>query len=329
MKEDEATNWDGFSKLFSNQLFSRVFPMTQTLQTPLAVSLVIPARAPVESAYRVKQWELVRFAARGGLAGIYRSRPAGSPPSQPASYAIKMLLPDWKDDPQAVRLLQREALVGQSVSHPHLIPILSASIQQAPRFVVMPWLDGATLQQRLDAGERFDLPRVLWIARQTAEALDALRRSGWLHGDVKPSNIMLSPDGHATLLDLGFARRTDEGGSAVDRCVLGTFHYIAPELLSSAIRADARSDIYSLGAVLFRILAGRLPFESADMAELATQHRQSLPPDLRRVAPHLPAEVARLVHRMLSKDPMRRPQTPRELIDALARLEIETFAERA
>ncbi|HEY4759432.1 MAG TPA: serine/threonine-protein kinase, partial [Thermoguttaceae bacterium] len=239
---------------------------------------------------RVRQWELVKFAGKGALTKIYRARPAGAPPNQPGSYALKMLLPVWQNDAQAVRLLQREALVGKTVSHPHLIPILDASVQQIPRFVVMPWLDGATLEQQLTSGKRFDLPEALWIARQTAEALGALHQAGWMHGDVKPSNIMVSPEGHATLLDLGFARRSDEIGSAVDRCVLGTFHYIAPELLTSSLRADIRSDIYSLGAVLYRILAGRLPFAGDDLAELASQHKQSLPPNLRRLAPHLPAE---------------------------------------
>ena len=83
-----------------------------------------------------------------------------------------------------------------------------------------------------------------------------------MHGDVKPSNIMLSPDGHATLLDLGFARRTDETGSAVDRCVLGTFHYIAPEFLTSAIRADVRSDIYSLARSCSASLPGDCPLKA-------------------------------------------------------------------
>jgi serine/threonine-protein kinase len=303
--------------------------MTQTLQTPPLAALSHPVLETSKFPCRVRQWELVNFAAEGGLAQIFRARPAGPQPNQPALYALKMLLPDWQNDAQAVRLLKREALVGQSVSHPHLIPILYASVQQSPRFVVMPWLEGATLEQRLAAGQRIDLPQVLWIARQMAEALDALHQAGWMHGDVKPSNIMLSPDGHATLLDLGFARRWDETGSAVDRCVLGTFHYIAPEFLTSAIRADIRSDIYSLGAVLYRILAGRLPFAGDDLADLASQHKQSLPPELRRIAPHLPAGVARLIHQMLSKDPLRRPQNPRELIEILARLEIETFSERA
>ena len=132
-----------------------------------------------------------------------------------------------------------------------------------------------------------------------------------------------------TLLDLGFARRADETGSVVERCVTGTCNYIAPEMITSALRADIRSDIYSLGVMLFEVLSGRLPFEGKDLAELATLHRQARAPDLRRLVPHLPTAVVRLVREMLAKQPLRRPQTPRELIDRLAALEILTFGERA
>jgi len=290
---------------------------------------------------RVGQWELDYLAAEGGLACVYCARPAGTPADRPAPYALKMLRPQWQDDPRAVRLLQREALVGRSISHPHLVSILQANLGRPPRFVVMPWLQGSTLQAQLDAGPDHpadgallrmvpvDLPVALWIARQVAEALEVLHAAGWMHGDVKPGNVFISPGGHATLLDLGFARRRDETGSAVDRLLTGTCNYMAPELITSALRADIRSDIYSLGVVLFELLAGRLPFTGESLAELATQHRQSRPPDLRRLTPHLPSGVVQLVQQMLAKDPLRRPQTPRELTDRLARLEIATFSERA
>jgi serine/threonine-protein kinase len=150
-----------------------------------------------------------------------------------------------------------------------------------------------------------------------------------MHGDVKPSNMMISPEGHVTLLDLGFARRNDETGSAVDRCVMGTCHYLAPEWITSALRPDIRSDIYSLGVVLFELFAGRLPFRAQDLAELAQQHKEAAPPDLRRLVPHLPTDVVHLVGQMMAKQPLRRPQKPRELIDRLVRLEIATFSERS
>ena len=302
--------------------------MTQTTQESNSSAAVL-RRARPELPSRVSQWELVQLAAEGSLARVYRARPADARCDCPCGYAVKMLRPEWEDDPRAIRLLLREAVAGRSVSHPHLVSILLASVRQTPRYVVMPWLEGCTLQARLAAGNPVAVPVALWIARQVAEALGALHAAGWMHGDVKPGNIFLSPEGHVTLLDLGFARRRDETGSAVDRPVTGTCNCIAPEQITSALRADIRSDVYSLGVVLFELLSGRLPFTGKDMADLAEQHKQAVPPSLLRLVPQLPTAVASLVHQMLAKEPLRRPQTPGELIERLSVLEIATFRERA
>jgi serine/threonine protein kinase len=278
---------------------------------------------------RVGEWDLVRLVGEGSLTEVYRARPAGSAADRPAAYALKMLRAQWQRDPKAIELLRREALVGRQVAHPHLIAILAAGLVRPPYFVVMPWLEGRTLAKRLAGRVGIDVPVALWIGRQVAEALDALHAAGWTHGDVKPTNIFISPEGHVTLLDLGFARRGEETGSAVDRCVMGTCSYMAPEMITSALGADIRSDIYSLGVVLYEAFSGRLPFAGSDLGELASQHRQARPPDLRRLVPQLPRGVTRLVHQMLAKVPLRRPQAPAELIERLVALEIETFAERA
>jgi eukaryotic-like serine/threonine-protein kinase len=338
--------------LFSSRAFDRM------IQTEVTLSASAPcAHRADEGTFpcRMRQWDLVELAAEGNLTRVYRAKPSDAPSHGSPRYAIKMLRPEWEDDPRAMGLLEREALVGRSVSHPHLIPILESHLGSPPRLLVMPWLEGATLEAQLgrvrwvdrvgwvdrsaphpDAAEdcaagltALDLPEVLWFARQVAEGLAALDRAGWMHGDVKPSNIFVSPEGHVTLLDLGFARRTDETGSAQQRCVTGTCNYLAPEWITSALRADIRSDIYSLGVVLFQLLCGRLPFDGHSLAELATQHLQSAPPNLVRLAPHLPRELIELVRRMLAKDPLRRPQTLCDVVDELAALEIATFAERA
>jgi eukaryotic-like serine/threonine-protein kinase len=279
-----------------------------------------------KNACRIGQWDLVSLAACGSLANVFRARPADAAADSSASYALKMLRPELAGNPKAVELLAREAEVGSQVEHPHLITIFSASLSRAPHFLVMPWLEGATLERRLATGHNIDLPHALWIVRQTAEGLAALDGAGWMHGDVKPGNLLISPSGHVTLIDLNFARRRDEPGAAVDRCILGTFYYIAPELLTSAIRADIRSDIYSLGVVFYELLTGRRPFEAEDMADLAAQHLRAVPPAFKELVWHVPKDVGRLVRRMLAKDPSRRPQSPKDLIGELMRLEIDTFS---
>jgi serine/threonine-protein kinase len=273
-------------------------------------------------------WQVVRQVAEGQLSRVYQARPVDGSAGRPAAYAVKVLMERWYDDAAATETVRREATAGRQVSHPHLISVLAAQVDGPPYYVVTPWLAGETLAAALAAGRCPSLAAALWFARQAAEALGALDASGWMHGDVKPSNLFVCANGHLTLLDLGFARRPDESGSAVDRCVAGTFHYIAPETVTSAMRSDIRSDMYSLGVTLYELLTGRLPFEGRSLAELAEQHRQGRPRPIRSLVPGLPLVVARLVHRLMAKEPLRRPQTPGELVERLFGLEIATFAER-
>jgi serine/threonine-protein kinase len=239
-----------------------------------------------------------------------------------------MLRPQWEDRPEAAALLRREAKVGREVTHPHVVPILAAHLDSAPYFVVMPRLVGQTLAEELAAGP---LPAgiAVWIGRQAAQALGAMHDSGYLHGDVKPANLFIAPNGHVTLIDLGFARRLNESGSAVNRLVLGTINYLAPELLMSAVRAGAHSDIFSLGVVFFEMLTGRVPLVARNLADLLQMHNEYRPPNLRAICPDVPAALAALVRQMLFREPLRRPQSMSEVVDRLVRLEIETLADRA
>jgi len=298
-------------------------PATE-FQDALAAPFAVGATTPL----CVGEWELTHLIAEGNFSRVYRARPAGSSPEVPGCYAVKVLRPELEEDRQAVALLCQEARVGRGVRHPRVVSILQASVGRAPRYLVMPHLEGATLRGQLDAGGPIDLPAALWFVRQVAEGLEAMHTAGWVHGDIKPGNIHLSPEGHATLLDLAFARRADQPCSVLDQCIAGTAPYLAPELFTSALRSDIRSDLYSLGVVLYELLAGQLPLFGGSLAELAEQHRETRPTPLRQVVPQVAEPAAALVHRMLAKDPMRRFQTPRELIDQLMRLEIETFSHR-
>ncbi|MBX3415745.1 MAG: serine/threonine protein kinase [Pirellulales bacterium] len=278
---------------------------------------------------RLDDWELVSRVAEGHVTTFYQARVAGQSTQTAPGYAVKLLEPRFEQDARAIAEIEREAHVGRQVTHPHLVPILAARVSRAPYYVVMPWLVGSTLAELLAGDIRPGVAATLWIARQVAEALDALHAKGWMHADIKPSNIFLSAQGHVTLLDLGFARHRDEQTSALDRCVTGTPEYMAPEMVTSTLRPDIRSDLYSLGVTLYKLLSGRLPFLATEIGELLQAHRQAEPPELRRLVPAIPLEVSHLVRELMAKEPLRRPQSPRELIERLFSLEIKFFADRS
>lgn len=277
---------------------------------------------------RMGPWQLVRLLGEGALTRVYLARPLESPESTP-TYAVKALRREWWNEPAAIEILRREALVGRKVAHHQVVSVLDSQLGQPPFYVVMPRLPGETVAARLAAGRRPALPEALWIARQAAEALDAIKQAtGMMHGDVKPANLLVGPDGHTTLIDLGFCQTAAESKSWADRPVVGTLQYIAPEVVTSAASADERSDLYSLGVTLYEMITGVVPFEADDPAKLITLHREAKPKCLRECRPDAPRSVASLVHRLLAKEPLRRPATAKEVAKELIRLEIESFAAR-
>lgn len=278
---------------------------------------------------RAGPWQLVQLVSETTFARLYTARPADADEAQTPAYAVKMLRKEWWRDTSAIELFRREAWVGSKVSHPHVVPVLSANVRQPPFYLAMPLLAGSTLRERLDQGWRPSTPEALWIARQVVEGLDALFQTvGMIHGDIKPENVLLGPTGHATLIDLGFARNPDEGRSWAHETVMGSLAYIAPEVVTSAYAGSPESDQYSLGVLLYELLTGRLPFESSDPAELVALHRGQKPPSILALRPDLSSDVASLVHTLLAKDPLRRGGTLAELAARLVRLEIDSFAVR-
>ncbi|MGE3780192.1 MAG: serine/threonine-protein kinase, partial [Pirellulaceae bacterium] len=186
--------------------------------------------------------------------------------------------------------------------------------------------EGISLREYLRRFHPLPPANCLWIARQVAEGLAALGEKGWAHCDVKPENIQVARNGHATLCDLGLARRLTPGQKG-DAALVGTPAYMAPESFTPGEARTPAADSYGLGIVLFELLAGRRPFPHTDAEELMAAHRMVRAPDPRTIRPDLPARIAQLVRSLLAKEPMRRP-TGRELITALVDAEIDLFEQR-
>lgn len=311
--------------LLANHPVSTTPPLAVVPPPPSAPEVM----EPVDNDGRcISGWMRSRCIGEGTFAVVYQARPATCPEDSPADYAIKILRPAFHSDPAAIRTMQREAYVGRSVTHPHLLSVLSASLDTAPYFVVSPYLSGATLADVLRFRGRLRVPLALWVTRQVAEALACLHESGWVHRDIKPANIMMSENGHCTLIDLGFALHADDAAAGLSAALEGSLQYTAPEIFLSRGSVTPRSDIYSLGIVLYELLSGYRPFGSTDPALIIESHLREVAPKIRQRCPHVPVEAAHLVHQMLAKDPLRRPPTCRDLVEQLVQLEIETFTDR-
>jgi serine/threonine protein kinase len=278
---------------------------------------------------RLGPWQLVRPLGEGNLTRVYLARPADGPQNQSAAYVVKVLRKEWWRDPLAIEMQRREAWVGSKLSHPNILPVLSVSVEDPPFYIVTPKLDGATLSQMILDRGRLGVPLALWIARQVAEGLAALLdATGMIHTDVKPDNILVSPTGHATLIDFGFVQTAAEASQWATRPLAGTLAYIAPEMVTSALAAGPQADIYSLGVTLYEMLTGNRPWNTDDPTQLAALHREAKPADIRQQRPELSQPIADLVQSMLAKNPLRRPGSTRELATRLVRLEIESFTLR-
>jgi serine/threonine protein kinase len=310
--------------------YRRLSSMQLRLGTPHAQHA--PARrrlsAPVAAAPRVqaRPWRLTRRLPTAGKLELFRASAANE--LGPGCYVLKTTA--IADDAIALAMLHREHVVSSDVSHPNLNSVLAADFHARKPVLILPYLEGISLRHliasRASAPNLVPAPYALMLARQLAEALAAMHAAGWLHSQVRPEHVIVSPHAHATLIDLTLARRLDShecdcGGAQDNRAAT----YEVPESFSSRRRLTTAADIYSLGIVLFELLTGQPPFSASSLRQLAICHQRQAPPDLRQIHLGLPHDVAHLVRRMLAKEPLRRP-SDEQLIRWLTELEIQALA---
>jgi eukaryotic-like serine/threonine-protein kinase len=223
--------------------------------------------------------------------------------------AVKLLL-DY-GDPRSVARFQQEAQILARLHHPNVISVFDTGVDGGDRFIVMELVEGPTLRELLDTEGRLAPERAAEIASRLASALAFAHGKAVIHRDVKPSNVLLPPDGGVKLADMGIARLLSPEALTATLSVRGTALYISPEQVRGD-RVDPRADLYSLGCVLFEMLTGRTPFEG-DLAALSYAHTHTAAPRVRSIDPTVPAAMDELVAAMLEKDPAQRPPTGEEV----------------
>ena len=257
----------------------------------------------------------------GGMGEVYLARD-----SRLARKVALKLLPDYfTRDEQPVKRFKQEAQAASALNHPNIITIHDIGQAEGRHFIATEFVEGETLRKRLANG-RMSLSEALDVAAQVASALSAAHQSGIVHRDIKPENIMLRPDGIVKVLDFGLAKLTERRIPGVDTealtvdtapgTVMGTASYMSPEQARGR-EVDARTDIFSLGVVLYEMLAGRLPFKGETASDVIASILEKEPVPLSHHSPEAPAELQWIVSKGLRKEREDRYQTVREMLSDL------------
>jgi len=223
-----------------------------------------------------------------------------------ARVALKVLRPERAAESVSLARFVREARVAGGIDPRHVVPILELEESRGLTYLAMPYYDGGSLAQRLTERGRLAIDETVELAAQLGRGLDELHRRGVLHRDVKPSNVLLDETGVAALSDFGLARAVDSTRLTAEGQILGTPHYLAPELIEG-LEASEASDIYALGCVLYECLAGEPPFAGRGIAAVGFAHLAEPPPDVRERRPEISADLARALLAALEKEAGARP----------------------
>ena len=262
---------------------------------------------------------------KGGMGVVFRAEDL----SLKRMVALKVMKPTVSDTPEYVERFLREAQAAAALTHDNIIPIHSVGEDNGVPFLVMPLLDGESLADRLVREAVISINDVFVIAKQVAAGLDAAHAAGLLHRDIKPENLWIESEGRVRILDFGLARVMDDSGSLTTTgSVIGTPRYMSPEQ-AEAQSVDARSDLFSLGAVIYRMLAGRSPFDRGSITATLTAIATDEPESITSVNPETPKPLAALVHQLLAKKPEGRVQSAGELMTELDRVEQITGTKRS
>ncbi len=269
-----------------------------------------PGTAPATIGGR---YRLVRLIARGGMAEVWE----GLDQVLARPVAVKVLLPHLARDAAFVERFKREAVAAARLSHPHIVALFDTCSDGGTEAIVMELVRGSTLRAHLDEQGPMSPAQVIAVGSQVADALAHAHKSGLIHRDVKPGNILLSDDGRVLVADFGIAKAAEAASDLTEVGeIVGTAKYLSPEQVEGK-PLDARSDIYALGIVLYEALCGRAPFDGANTTATALARLTTTPLTPRQIKPGVPRGLEEVVLRAMAREPGNRHASATALREAL------------
>ena len=250
----------------------------------------------------------------GGMANVYTGRDVRTG----NQIAVKVLKEEFLDNEELVRRFKNESKAISILNHPNIVKVYDVSVTDQLQYIVMEYIDGITLKEYLkQRNGALTWKEVVHFATQVLSALDHAHSKGIVHRDVKPQNIMLQADGSIKMMDFGIARFSRAQSQTVSDKAIGSVHYISPEQ-AKGDHTDARTDIYSVGVMMYEMLSGKLPFDGTGAVSIAIMQISEKPKPLAEVAPNIPVGLRQITEKAMEKDPADRYQSAQEMLDAIA-----------
>ena len=251
-----------------------------------------------------RRYELQELIGGGGMADVYKAQDK----LLDRAVAVKILHQQYANDAEFVEKFRREATAAAKLAHPNIVNIYDVGEDGGSQYIVMEYVSGPTLKEVIQQKGCLEPIEAVRIAKEIASALESAHRNNLVHCDIKPHNILVMPDGHIKVTDFGIARAVSASTMTYSGSVMGSVHYFSPEQAKGTV-ITTKSDVYSLGVVLYEMLTGQLPFNGETSVSFALKHLQEEPVPIRQLNPSIPPVLEAIVQKAMSKDPADRPSS--------------------
>ena len=254
------------------------------------------------------RYQIIRSIGEGGMANVYLAHDT----ILDRDVAVKILRGDLADDEKFVRRFQREAIAASSLSHPNIVEMYDVGEDNGKYYIVMEYVEGKTLKSLIKKRGALTLPEVIDIMQQLTSAISCAHDSNIIHRDIKPQNVLIKEDGIVKITDFGIAMALNSNELTQTNSVMGSVHYLPPEQANGK-GATLKSDIYSLGIVMFELLTGKLPFRGENAVEIAIKQMKNQIPSVCSINENIPQSVENIILKACAKNPKNRYNTVKEM----------------